>query len=56
MAELNHTIVHAKDKRESAGFLADILGLALNCVDFRVPGQSGYGMYFNTAASKYYRS
>lgn len=28
MAELNHTIVHAKDKRESAEFLADILGLA----------------------------
>jgi catechol 2,3-dioxygenase-like lactoylglutathione lyase family enzyme len=26
--ELNHTIVHAKDKRESAEFLADILGLA----------------------------
>ncbi len=24
---LNHTIVHAKDKRESAVFLADILGL-----------------------------
>jgi hypothetical protein len=26
--ELNHTIVHAKDKRESAAFLAEILGLA----------------------------
>ena len=25
--ELNHTIVHAKDKRESAVFLAEILGL-----------------------------
>ena len=25
--ELNHTIVHAKDKRESAAFLAGILGL-----------------------------
>src|SRR2546430_10567071 len=25
--ELNHTIVHAKDKRESAEFLAGILGL-----------------------------
>jgi catechol 2,3-dioxygenase-like lactoylglutathione lyase family enzyme len=25
---LNHTIVAARDKRESAGFLADILGLA----------------------------
>ncbi|MFE7427890.1 VOC family protein [Streptomyces sp. NPDC014735] len=25
--ELNHTIVHARDKRESAEFLADILGL-----------------------------
>jgi catechol 2,3-dioxygenase-like lactoylglutathione lyase family enzyme len=24
---LNHTIVHARDKRESAGFLAEILGL-----------------------------
>ena len=26
--ELNHTILHAKDKRESAAFLSDILGLA----------------------------
>lgn len=26
--ELNHTIVHAKDKRASAAFLAEILGLA----------------------------
>src|SRR5688572_15599255 len=26
--ELNHTIVHARDKRESANFLAEILGLA----------------------------
>ena len=26
-AQLNHTIVHAKDKVESARFLADILGL-----------------------------
>ena len=25
--QLNHTIVHARDKRESATFLADILGL-----------------------------
>jgi len=25
--ELNHTIVYARDKRESAAFLADILGL-----------------------------
>ncbi|MEQ7124483.1 VOC family protein [Actinopolymorpha sp. B11F2] len=25
--QFNHTIVHAKDKRESATFLADILGL-----------------------------
>lgn len=25
--ELNHTIVHSRDKRESAAFLADILGL-----------------------------
>ncbi|MET7285774.1 VOC family protein [Streptomyces sp. NPDC005573] len=25
--ELNHTIVHARDKRESADFLANILGL-----------------------------
>jgi extradiol dioxygenase family protein len=25
--ELNHTIVHARDKRESAEFLADLLGL-----------------------------
>lgn len=28
MPELNHTIVHAKDKRASAQFLADVLGLA----------------------------
>ncbi|GAA5075048.1 VOC family protein [Streptomyces similanensis] len=26
--ELNHTIVHARDKRESAEFLAHVLGLA----------------------------
>jgi catechol 2,3-dioxygenase-like lactoylglutathione lyase family enzyme len=26
--ELNHTIVHAKDKAESAGFVTEILGLA----------------------------
>ena len=27
-AQLNHTIVHSKDPHRSAGFLADILGLA----------------------------
>ena len=26
--QLNHTIVHARDKRESAAFLSEILGLA----------------------------
>ncbi|MBA3293369.1 MAG: VOC family protein, partial [Geodermatophilaceae bacterium] len=26
--QLNHTIVNVKDKRESASFLCDILGLA----------------------------
>jgi capsular exopolysaccharide synthesis family protein len=39
---------------ESTG--ADVLGVALNYVDFRVPGHSGYGMYYNSAAQKYYRS
>ncbi|MEV7238319.1 VOC family protein [Streptomyces sp. NPDC051020] len=27
--ELNHTIIHARDKRESADFLANILGLEI---------------------------
>ena len=35
-AQLNHTIVHARDKRESATFLADILGL---------PAPTSYGPF-----------
>ncbi|WP_037826545.1 VOC family protein, partial [Streptomyces sp. NRRL S-1896] len=27
--ELNHTIIHCRDNRESAAFLADLLGLAV---------------------------
>ncbi len=44
-AELNHTIVRVRDKRESARFLAEILGLA-DPVPFGPFLAGGRGVYW----------
>ncbi len=42
--ELNHTIVHARNKRESANFLSEIMGL---------PHFGGRGVYFEDPSGHY---
>jgi len=49
--ELNHTIVHAEDKRASAEFLADLLGLGTTTFGpfVQVTTANGVGLDFATA-------
>jgi catechol 2,3-dioxygenase-like lactoylglutathione lyase family enzyme len=49
--ELNHTIVYAEDKRASAEFLADLLGLATTTFGpfVQVTTANGVGLDFATA-------
>ncbi|MEQ1878032.1 MAG: hypothetical protein ABL958_15420 [Bdellovibrionia bacterium] len=46
--EFNHTIVHARDKRESAEFVSEILGLPR-------PGPVGFfrGVYFEDPSKNF---
>lgn len=49
--ELNHTIIHARDKRESAEFLAHILGLEVGAESGPfIPVATGNGVTLDFAA------